>query len=149
MRLVDVNDMDLEREEVTYDSKVTPRGNLRESGASEEECNFLVEGGGPKAWRGYRVELNAMTSDQFVSWLDEKLEDAGVRKVVPDDSTLEKAYRRAVCIARVQKAIDRFIAEQEGENVEIPTDLSRRIGEMIQGTAKPWDLAVSELAKAR
>ena len=49
-----------------------------------------------------------------------KLEYAGVRKVVPDDSTLEKAYQRAVCIARLQKKIDWFISEQERETVEIP-----------------------------
>ena len=147
LRLGDIQTMDLEKEEVTYDSKVSPRGNLRESGASAGECDFLVRGGYSKAWHGHRVELNAMTSDQFVSWLKEKLEQAGVRKVVPDAITLERAYKRDICIARVQKVVDQVVAKQGEMNVEIPSGLLSRIGAMIQGTDKSWDQAVWELAK--
>ena len=147
LRLADVHVMNLEKEEVTYDSGVDPRENLRDGGASEEECAFLVEGGKSKNWYGHRVELNAMSSDQFVAWLDKKLEMAGVRKVIPDEIVLGRAYRRAVCAARIQKEIDRVVAEYDGTGVEVPDGLSQQIEQMIQGTTLSWDLAVAEMAR--
>ena len=41
---------------------------LREYGLGEEEIDFLIG-------QGRRVELNAMTSDQFVAWLEGKLSE--------------------------------------------------------------------------
>lgn len=148
LRLEDIKSMNLENEEVTYPSEVTPKGSLRKTGASEEECSFLVEGGRPKAWYGHRVELNAMSSDQLVTWLDGKLEKAGVCKVVPGEDVLGRAYRRAVCVAKIQKEIDLVVAKYDGSGVEIPVGLSQRIVKMIQGTTQSWDSAVSELARA-
>ena len=148
LRLADVQDMNLEKEDVTYDSGVDPKENLRDGGASEEECSFLVGGGRPKAWYGHRVELNAMSSDQLVTWLDGKLEKAGVCKIVPDEDVLGRAYRRAVCVSRIQKEVDMVVAKYDGSSVEIPVDLSQRIGKMIHGTTMSWDFAVSKLARA-
>lgn len=59
LRLEDVRQLDLQKEAVAYPSSKDPRVNLRESGASEEECCFLVNSGRPGHWTGERVELNA------------------------------------------------------------------------------------------
>jgi hypothetical protein len=47
-------------------------------------------------WEGERVELNAMTADQFIDWLERKLDEQGIGKVVPDPETLATAYRRDI-----------------------------------------------------
>jgi hypothetical protein len=33
-------------------------------------------------------ELNAMASDQFIEWLERKLTEHGIKKVIPDDDVL-------------------------------------------------------------
>jgi hypothetical protein len=39
------------------------------------------------------VELNAMTSDQLVTFVERKLEHHGIKKVIPDEEELAGAYR--------------------------------------------------------
>jgi hypothetical protein len=43
-----------------------------------------------------RVELNAMTSPQFISFVERKLNEHGVKKIVPEDNDLADAYRMFV-----------------------------------------------------
>ena len=73
MTLLYANKMGLLREEVIYESKVNPRTRLATCGATEAEQELLVSGGGPKHWKGERIELNAMTSPQFVDFVERKL----------------------------------------------------------------------------
>jgi Protein of unknown function C-terminus (DUF2399) len=145
LRLADVQSMDLESEEVQYSSHVDPRVNLKQSGATSEECNFLVTHQG-YGWYGQRVELNAMTSDQFVEWLESKLDAAGVKKLVPDKATLDAAYRRARHIAVMRQELDQLVKNTNGEVSAVPKDLATLVAERIQGTAQPWDEAVCDLA---
>ena len=63
-------------------SGAEPAGERRHS----EEIEFLLT---------RRVELNAFASADFVAWIERKLEQHGVAKVVPDDATLTLAYRRS------------------------------------------------------
>jgi DNA topoisomerase VI subunit B len=146
LRLEDVQAMGLQSEAVEYDGYVDPRSNLRECGATEGECEFLVRGHGSSGrWVGKRVELNAMTSPQLVAWLEQKLQAAGVRKAVPDRATLEAAYRRAWRRARVQKAIDGAFAAARRVEVAVPTDLEEQIAAAIAGTDSSWDDALWRL----
>jgi hypothetical protein len=39
------------------------------------------------------AELNAMTSDQLVTFVERKLEHYGIKKVIPDEEELAEAYR--------------------------------------------------------
>src|SRR5262249_47065112 len=107
LRLEDVQSLGLEQlaEEVEYDSQKDPRENLAESGATDEEQEFLVSDGGPGQWVGQRVELNALASDELVTWLEEKLQAHGVGKVVPDAPMLTDAYRRAWRIEQLQPVL--------------------------------------------
>jgi hypothetical protein len=146
LRLADVHAMDLDSEDVSYPSGVDPRLNLRACGATEEECEVLVQEEGDDGWGGERVELNAMTSDQFITWLEEKLADAGVEKVVPDQAALENAYRRAVRQKRVQAAIEAALVNlDDGEEMLIPDDLDARIRAQLEGSAQAWDQVLWEL----
>ena len=74
LRLADVEDSGLEAEDVFYSSDPAP--NLRKNGATAEEIAFL---------RSRRVELNAFASADFVAWIERKLEQHGVAKIVPDE----------------------------------------------------------------
>jgi hypothetical protein len=145
LRLEDVQGLIGER--VTYSSRVDPRINLRRSGATEDECAFLVSGGRPGKWEGRRVELNELTSPQFIAFLEAKLRDAHVRKVVPPDEALEAAYRLQVKRARVQQIIDKAVADIEQESVKIPDNLRKRLARRIKGKAVPWDEALAEIVK--
>lgn len=158
LRLADVQEMGLQSEPVEYDSKIDPRANLAESGATEDEQRYLVRGriaGARKlrkgryvetgGWVGERVELNAMASDQLIAWLEGKLAEHQVRKLVPDAQTLAIAYRRAVRVAHIQKAIDAAIEALPTDEVRLPPDLGEVIERRIAGTAMAWDQALFEL----
>ena len=146
LRLVDVQAMDLQSEPVSYPRGVDPGLNLRECGATEEECDFLVQWDEDDGWIGQRVELNAMTSGQFLDWLEQKLAEAGVQKVVPDRAALENAYRRAVRQKRVQAAIEEALTYiDEDEEIPIPSDLEARIRDQLDGSAQAWDQVLWDL----
>jgi len=146
LRLEDVLKMDLDTEDVAYDSKVDPRFNLLDSGATEEEANFLVEGGRPGSWHGKRVELNAMTSGQLVDWLEKKLKDVGVKKVVPDADVLKRAYLRAHRIAHIQNAIQDAVKSYSGNGIRIPGNVQELVRTKTDDTATAWDDAIYEIA---
>src|SRR5215467_3479221 len=94
IRLTDVTAYALESESVVY-KKSDPTANLCKNGATDEEIAFLVRERHSRGGSGERVELNALTSRQFVDWLEGKLREHQVAKVIPDAATLERSWRRA------------------------------------------------------
>jgi DNA topoisomerase VI subunit B len=156
LRLEEALAMGLESEPVPYHTKKDPRESLRECGASDAECDFLVEDvesdpwdDEPVAWRGQRIELNAMTSRQFLDWLEAKLQAVGVEKVVPDQETLAVAYRHLTRVAALQDTIDAALAEEAPE-VEVPTDLEEQIRTRITETdTASWDEALWDVVVER
>ena len=146
LRLDDAREMGLEGEPVYHrNQKKDPRIRLRECGATEDECDYLVKEGRWRSYHGQRVELNAMDSAQFIEWLELRLEKAGVEKVIPDAEILATAYRRAVRRARVQQKIDEILEEDE-ESVDVPDHLTETTRERITGTEDAWDQAIWERA---
>jgi hypothetical protein len=146
LRLEDVRRLGLSGEPVIYKSKVDPRVNLKKSGATEAERKFLVSGGGGKRWEGKRVELNELTSPQLIAYVEAKLKEHGVQKVVPEGEALEAAYRIQVGKVKVQTAIDQAVKAAAGAAAEVPEGLRDRLGEMIEGKPTPWDEALWEVA---
>jgi hypothetical protein len=66
-----------------------------------------------------RVELNAMTSPQFVAFVERKLLENGVAKIIPDQKLLAKVYagmergrRLAACRTRVSIFVGQSILPQ-------------------------------------
>lgn len=152
LRLSDVIELGLEEdgaEEVLYHSKVHPKHNLIACGATPEEVRYLVRGGYPKAWHGNRVELNALTSEQFVRLIERKLDEHGVKKVIPDSDTyLEAAYRRSFILQKMQKRIDEIYADvvSNTTKVEIPANLRQQLELRIHGSSDAWDAIVKDIA---
>jgi hypothetical protein len=144
LRLEDVKELGLQSEFVRYSGKVDPSYNLKSNGATEEECEFLVQET-EYAWEGQRVELNAMTSRQFIDWLEAKLQKHGVTKIVPNNKTLNQAYRRAVHLARIQEAIDEAVESIKEEKVVVPRDLQKRLKAMLKKTERSWDAVLWEI----
>jgi hypothetical protein len=148
LRLEDVNQMGLQSEPVLIKQKKDPREKFDELYVPDEELNFLVEQpvrntwDGTMAWQGKRVELNAMTSRQLLDWLEGKLADQGVKKVIPTPDTLRAAYRRAQRIAKIQQLIDEA-PKPEDDSIEIPQDLAERLRKLLKANpALSWDEAL-------
>jgi DNA topoisomerase VI subunit B len=143
LRVEDVRRMNLPSEPVQYKTKKDPRINLRASGATEEECNFLVHEKTPTGWSGERVELNAMGSDQFIQFLEQKLAEHGVAKLVPDKAILEKAYRRARRLVILQAAIHKAARDLPDDGqLPPPADLAEKVRRQVDGTTQSWDEAL-------
>jgi hypothetical protein len=150
LRLLDVEAMGLESEPAEYGDDKDPRVNLERCGASEEEVAFLVARQDYyDRWHGQRVELNAMTSRQFLDWLEAKFAEHGVEKVVPDEETLAKAYQHLARNAALQREIDKILADlPEAETFTVPDGLAETLRTTIAGTPQSWDQALWEIAQA-
>jgi len=149
LRLADVQDMGLASEPVYYRGRQDPRWNLRENGASEAECDYLVRAQDYGGYHGERVELNAMTAAQFVDFLETKLEAAGVTKVVPEAEVLERAYRRARHMAAVRRAAKEALTQAQAETIKPPPDLAEEVARRISGAATSWDEAIWDIVSGR
>jgi hypothetical protein len=148
LRLSDVKKLGLQSEPVEYSGRVDPRHNLRENGATDKECEFLVQQHGGY-WTGRRVELNAMTSRQLIDWLEAKLKAAGVKKVVPEKKILLEAYRRAIRMAHIQKAIDEVTKGLGKKKVSVPRDLEKTLKAKLKDTAQSWDETLWEITRRK
>jgi hypothetical protein len=100
------------------------------------------------AGSGQRVELNAFTSPRIIEFVEHKFEQEGVSKLIPDTESLKCAFRRAWITGRIQEALDQAAAKNaDDETPAMPPGLSSKISEAIQGTAKSWDDALSQIVR--
>ena len=90
-----------------------------------------------------RVELNAMTSPQFLEWLESKFREIDTKKIVPPSRTLEKKLREAT-EARLRESVARGILERSGFEGQIDQrmdELDRR-GVFDSGENIAQDVAI-------
>jgi len=138
LRMADVTG--LESEPVEYSQSKDPREYLEECGATPQEEDFLVERRLDKGWIGKRVEINAMTSEQLVAWLEKKLSDHAVKKVVPKKDVLASAYRRAKYVQWLQEQIG---AMEEQKGVRVPPGLQNKVRDLLKKHPTfTWDDAI-------
>jgi hypothetical protein len=142
LRLSDVNALGLESESVSLkNSPDKLRARLKRNGATNAEIEFLLT--------GRRVELNSMTSSQLVAFVERKLGEHGVKKVVPDTACLDQAYQLAVRSERLRKVVDEAIkgaASTEGD-VAVPDDLTEQVRQRLTGSRLSWSTVVTTIAK--
>jgi hypothetical protein len=147
LRLTDIIEWGLPSEPVMYNES-DPTSNLMENGATAEEVAFLRGSQHGKSFRGRRVELNAFTSVNFIAWIERKLQECGVNKVIPDAPTLERAFRRATEIAILQRHL-RAISEevhQEAMRASIPEGIVETVLAMLQNNPElSWDAAITHM----
>jgi hypothetical protein len=125
--------------------------NLRENGASEEEIEFMfADWERDKCLR--RVELNALTSPQMVEFIERKLKENHIEKIVPSEESLAEAYRLFTRNAKVQEVIDEAIEEidDEEDETEIPVDLEKRVRDyLVKHPTVRWDEAVKKVVDGK
>ncbi len=138
LRLKDVQEWGLTSEPCTCTHKPWT---LKARGATPEEIDFLIG--------GQRVELNALPSDQFIEWLETKIEAAGVKKVVPTTEMLGVAYRRAATIHYINEQIEDIAdeAHDHADALKIPPHIRRKVKAALKETpTSTWDSVVSDMA---
>ena len=156
LRLEDVQKYGLEREDVYYqgdgnctlrdDRKIRRKigGGLEKNGATEEEIEFLIH---------HRVELNAFTSDKLIEWIEEKLVEHGVEKVVPEEETVTAAARGFVRDLIAKRYLDTF-ADDIDREVDLYAEsmgiLAPSVARMLGADqALSWDDALQQIVQAR
>jgi hypothetical protein len=150
LRLSDIQEWDLQGEDVVHNAD--PSENLTLNEASTEEVEYLrgeyVGGYKGPHYQGRRVELNAFTSEAFVKWLESKLIEHQIRKVIPDAATLEMAYRRAAGIRKYREILQAALRDVDGYTaaLSVPKDIVEGVREQLAGSPWiSWDQAVELL----
>ena len=142
LRLSDVEALRLDSEPVETSGDWSARAaTLSAHGASMKEISFL---------RHRRVELNAMPADVFVRFLERKLAEHGIGKVVPGNDVLEQHARHVLARALTNKALDaiRAKAEDDAASIPLPSDLHQQVVAALKRQPDiPWDFAVADIAR--
>ena len=126
IRMEDVEEWDLAPEGQYHKNPEKTYENLLRNGATEEEAEFISG--------GERVELNMLSGRDFIEFVQGKLREHGVEKVVPDDATLAAAWKRAHQAARVNRLIRSTRGDQDATTA-IESDLNRAIPTPPDGLA--------------
>ena len=100
------------------------------------------------------VELNALASDQFVKWIETKLDEQGVTKVIPNDDTLAEAFKNWCEQAVVRARLKEVLAELKkaaggGDEWSVPHDLRDQVERRLAlDRALTWDAAIHDISEA-
>ncbi len=145
LSLADADELQLEPEHQGHKNPERAYDNLIRNGATPEEADFI-------AYQEQRVELNMMTSDAFVEFVEGKLIEHGVEKVVPDEATLAEAWTRVHVVHAANRLIDgmwqgAWEARSVAEPPVPPADLAKRIRDLIEDSALAWDDALWTLVR--
>jgi hypothetical protein len=165
-RLVSVSDEAVEAECVTYEFQNEINmidlglrlADAERYGLKGERCRFKgsfaadsLATAGEQAYlrSGRRIELNEFSSPQFIEWLESKLTENGLaERLVPADDVLARAWKRALAVARVNRAVARARkrAVAAAEAAEVPAELREKLREAMRGKPAAWDRTLYDLA---
>jgi len=73
-----------------------------------------------------------------------RLQAVGVRKFVPGQDALDKAYRRAHRTKFINKELLKVMDNYNPGPVEIPEDLESKIRGSIEGSSQAWDNVIAD-----
>jgi hypothetical protein len=147
LRLTDIRDLckrhgfslDSLTERVADDDKEKSnekrRKNLLLNGATPEEAEFLL---------ARRIELNALTSDQLVDFIERKLSKHGIKKIIPATDTLADAYHLFARSRVAEQIIERELAKAGNEPPRsAPRNLPTRVQKFLrENPTMRWDDAI-------
>jgi Topoisomerase 6 subunit A/Spo11, Toprim domain len=145
LSLDDVNAMRLATEDQHHakGDKSALMDNMRKNNASEAEIAFMFQGF-DQTRSTRRVELNAMTSPQFISFLERKLRKNNVKKIVPDQELLAEAFVELERGRRLEKAAEKLKIDMD--DFEAPKDLQRRVRKYLKEHQElRWDAVLAEI----
>lgn len=116
------------------------RANMLRNGATVEEAEYLLT---------RRVELNAFKSEEFIAFIERKLTEHGVKKIVPGKTILTNTYRTFAQGREAEKIIRRELKKLNGSvRITVPPNLMEQVQEyLIRNPTKRWDQAIAALVK--
>ncbi len=139
LRLVDVETMGLQSEPVEVKDWSKRRGTLARHGATNDEITFI---------RDRRAELNAMTSRQFIDFIEAKLTMHGVAKVVPDAGIIEAHARHLIEQRLAREALgeirDRITRQAAATALPVGIEVQLR-RYLARHPALAWDDALAQI----
>jgi hypothetical protein len=136
LRLEDIEGLEREPAAATRTDESILRDQLVENGATAAEIEILLK---------ERVELNAMTSDNLIAIIERKLNDYGLKKVIPHDDLLAEAYQAFHRSQFLHEIFEEIKGEFENEEiqVEVPTNLREQVRALLdEHDDLRWDDAV-------
>ncbi len=149
LSLADVTTMGLEFEHQHHPKgkKATMIANLRENGATEEEIAFLFADF-DRLRSTRRVELNAMTSPQFIAFVERKLKEHSIAKIVPDQELLAETFAGMERGRRLEEEAKEIVDNLDAEDFKGPKNLQQRVRKFLkQHPDKRWTDAVSAIVE--
>jgi hypothetical protein len=160
--------MGLEVEEVEAGDKRKPVADYvldRTDGVSWNEARkkweVVEEGGEPwEEWlQTHRIELNAMSTPQFIDWLDRKMVEHGIGKLTPPHDVILCELNEALAERLRTEIVARILREADAEGqiaeamrkVKRPSaaSLARKIEKLAESEPeKEWRAAIEEAAQS-
>jgi hypothetical protein len=140
LRLEDVEDLESEPTDVNIEAH---RDTLEEHGATEEEIAFLAN---------QRVELNAMTARELVDFVEEKLEEHGVTKLIPEAAVIEKHARRLLERAMTETLLVVHLDQlaRQAAEAALPDSLIDLVRDKLNDEPQlSWDEAVADIIQSQ
>ena len=121
--------------------------NLRENGATEEEIEFMFRDF-DRLRSTRRVELNAMTSPQFIKFVERKLRENKIAKIIPDQKLLAKTYVAMERGRRLEVEAETIEEEIDMKGFKVPRDLKRIVQEELKKNPNlRWDAAIAAIIR--
>jgi hypothetical protein len=150
LRLADVEELGLLHEPFAAEKKNrhSTTATLKRHGATQAEIDFLIHESYCLGINGDRVELNAMASDELITFIEGKFEEHGVSKVIPDDDVLQLHARRMLERRMVLQEMDKMPPDirKRVTEVVLPDDLHELVEDLLDENPEiPWDAAVAEI----
>jgi hypothetical protein len=143
LRLADIIEIEreqggkkLEREPAAFSkvSREKRRRLLTGYGATPEEVEFLLD---------WRIELNALTSEQLVALVERKLTAYGLKKIVPDEELLAETYRAFHRSGELREEFEDLMARKEESTIKVPKNLKQKVRAILaKHPDLRWDDAV-------
>jgi hypothetical protein len=134
LRLDDIADLGSEPAAATKTSNDKLRDQLAENGASDAEIAILLN---------ERVELNAMASDDLIAMIERKLKDHGLKKVIPGDDMLAKAYQAFHRSQELRKEFEKMESKFKETEIEVPENLKDQVRAVLdEHEDLRWDDAI-------
>ena len=136
LRLEDIAGLEREPAAATKTSAYNLRDQLANNGANDAEITILLN---------ERVELNALTSDALIGMIEHKLQAHGLKKVIPDDDLLSRAYQAYHQSQQLRvryEELEKEFDEKKSE-IDVPQNLKEQVGAILdKHNDLRWDDAI-------
>ena len=134
LRFDDIAGLERELAAATKTSNSILREQLAENGATAAEIAILLS---------ERVELNAMTSDALIAMIERKLKAHGIKKVIPNDDLLGKAYRAFHRSNELREQFEKLVEGFKEPKIKVPKNLKQHVRAVLaKHDDLRWDDAI-------